>query len=144
MAIVPAGEGLPLNPSTMPAGKLLLQVVAHDGFDSAPSKPLAYENPAQPPVPAILHPMRDVPLDAGGVLHLWGSLAVQPGGDASTAHCLWLVDEEPVGEGREVFSVAPGPGRHRARFVVRSEEGEETMVETEFTCLPRDREPTAG
>lgn len=134
------GQEAPLEPVNLPAGKLLLQVVVHNGFDSAASKPLAYENPVQPPVPAILHPMRDLALDAGGVLHLWGSLAVQPGGDASAWPCRWLVDGMPAGEGREVFAVAPGPGRHMALFVVLGENGEEMAVETEFTCVAVERE----
>jgi hypothetical protein len=50
------------------------------------------------------------------------------------------VDDKPVGEGREVFTVAPEPGRHRARFVARGENGEEVMEETEFTCIAEDRD----
>lgn len=140
MATVSGEQQVALNPSTLPAGKLMLQVVVHNGFDSAASQPFAYENPSQPPVPAILHPLRTFSLEAGGVLHLWGSLALQPGGDANPWRCRWFVDDKPVGEGREVFTVAPEPGRHRARFVARGENGEEVMAETEFTCIAEDRD----
>jgi hypothetical protein len=47
-----------LDPAQLPAGRVLLQAVAHDGFYSAHSAPTPFENETLPPIPAILHPHR--------------------------------------------------------------------------------------
>jgi hypothetical protein len=107
----------------MPAGKVLLQVVAHDGFRSVASETTAVDNAAAPPIPAILHPHPRVPLYSGETLHLWGSVARQPSSPAGGYRYAWTIDGKAAGDGMQVFTDVPPAGTHRCEFSVAGADG---------------------
>jgi hypothetical protein len=122
-----------------PAGKLLLDVLVHDGFHSVSSKPVAFENAVLPPVPAIMHPQNGQILVEGETLCLWGSVAGQPGGAFDDLKYSWSVDGHPAGEVPRVFTSVPEPGPHRCEFTVRSAAGEAlASCSVEFVSLSLD------
>lgn len=112
-----------VDTTQMPSGRLLVQVVVHDGFHSIASKPVPFDNATQPPVPALLSPMEGQELEAGGTLMLWGSIAVQPGAETEGYRYTWLLDGKQAGEGVQWVTVVPPPGKHRAELVVRDAKG---------------------
>jgi hypothetical protein len=101
-----------LDPAHLPSGKILLQVVAHDGFYSAHSSPTAFDNEARPPVLAILHLHPKVRLIAGEPLYLWGSAAGQHGPASEATRFVWKIDGTRGSEGLHVHTVVPPAGRH--------------------------------
>jgi hypothetical protein len=124
----------------LPAGKLLVEVVVHDGFRSVRSKPVPFENPALPPVPAVLHPEAGRELDAGDTLCLWGSVACQPGQRPEAFRYEWLLDGEPAGEELQVFTTVPSGGKHRCELWVKNAAGKRlSSASAKFTSKRRAR-----
>lgn len=113
-----------LDPAQLPAGQLLLQVVAHDGFFSTYSTSTVFDNEMLPPILAILHPHPRRPLIAGEALHLWGSLAGQQALPSAETRFLWTIDGEPAGEGLQVFTTVPPAGTHSCRLAALDAAGE--------------------
>ncbi|MFM0018831.1 hypothetical protein [Paraburkholderia azotifigens] len=131
------GKRAQLDVGHLPVGKLLMEVVVHDGFRSSVSKPVAFENPGAPPVPAILHPHEGRSLVEGETLYLWGSVAVQPGQNPDAFDYVWMLDGKPAGEGLHVFGTVPAAGKHRCELIVRS--GSEQRLRSctvQFTSVP--------
>jgi hypothetical protein len=126
----------------VPAGKLLIDVLVHDGFRSISSEPVAFENGVVPPVPAIMYPQKGRMLVEGETLCLWGSVAGQPGRSLDGLRYSWTLDGQPAGDKRQVFMAVPKPGTHRCEFAVRSATGEILASRSvEFVSLsPEDGE----
>jgi hypothetical protein len=113
-----------LDPVQLPAGHLLLQVVAHDGFHSAYSASTELDNETLPPVPAILNPHPRRPLIAGETLHLWGSAAGQHALPSAETRFVWTIDGQQAGEGLEVYTTVPPAGTHSCSLAVLNEAGQ--------------------
>jgi len=127
-----------LDGQHLPSGKLLLEVVVHDGFRSVRSKPVAFENPALPPVPAVLYPETGRELAAGDSLCLWGSVACQPEQTRDAFRYEWRLDGKAVGKGLEVFTTVPSAGKHRCELLVKNAAGKQVgAANAEFTSKTR-------
>ena len=113
------GDRTTIDASHLPAGRILVQVSAHDGFYSAHSKPAVLVNDVRPPSLAILNPPPGRSLVAGEALHLWGSAAGQPGSSEDDLDFVWSIDDKQIGDELEVFTTVPSPGRHRAKLVCK-------------------------
>jgi hypothetical protein len=128
------GSRSEIDASHLPAGRLLVQVVAHDGFHSVASKPVTFDNAVVPPAPAILHPHKGRRLFAGEALSLWGSVALQDGVSADHFRYAWDLDGKPAGDGLHVMGRVPDAGTHRATFTVRDAKGKVLRsTDVEFT-----------
>lgn len=137
------GEQATIDRGHLPIGKLLIEVIVHDGFRSVSSKPVPFENTYLPPVPAIVHPNDGRTLMAGETLCLWGSVAGQPGQSYDALRYSWKLDGKPVGDGLQVFTVVPSPGSHRCELTVRDEAGKILgSCSVKFTSLSPDNEKT--
>ena len=112
-----------LDAAHLPAGKLLVDVVVHDGFHSTASKPVSFENSAAAPVPAILHPDNGRRVVAGETLYLWGSIAEQPGTSRDDFRYTWTIDGKPAGDSLHVFTRAPAAGSHHCELNVLDAKG---------------------
>ena len=95
----------------LPAGEVLIQIVAHDGFYSQPSEPILIEVPAQVPDITILHPTLEQPLHEGGTMRLWAATTGY-GPDFEGDRYIWSVDGREVGRGLEAWTIAPAAGSH--------------------------------
>lgn len=128
-----------LVPAYLPAGKLLVEVIVHDGFRSIRSKAVAFENAPLPPVPAILHPHPGRTLVAGETLCLWGSAAGQPGHTAEDFRYTWTLDGKAAGTGLQLFIQVPAPGTHRCELIVQNAKGKNLRsANAEFVSLPAE------
>ena len=122
----------------LPAGKLLVEVIVHDGFRSVRSKPVPFENSALAPVPTVLYPEARPEPYARDTLCLWGSVACQPGQTPEDFRYEWLLDDKRVGEGLQVFTTVPPGGKHRCEFRVKNAAGELlSSASAEFTSKGR-------
>jgi hypothetical protein len=100
-----------LDASQLPAGKVLLQVVAHDGFHSTASKPVPLALPARAPQIAILHPQDGHTYQEGQPLRLWGSAATAADDPKAAPRATWLLGRKAIGEGLDTWTSLPA-GEH--------------------------------
>lgn len=112
----------------LPAGMVLLRLLAHDGFSTAESKPIRVELPERAPDVAIMHPADDQELRVGGITQLAGNAVDSEGMPLADESLRWTLDGERVGVGREVWIAAPDAGRHELRLDVRWSGGEESST----------------
>lgn len=124
------GRRAQIDATHIPAGLVLVQVVVHDGFRSVASAPAKYENPVTAPVPAILHPHEGRRLFSGEVLHLWGSVAEQPGPAREDLRYAWTIDGKAAGEELEVYTRVPAPGTHKCELQVLDAKGKRLSAAT--------------
>ena len=109
-----------LNLSHLPPGKVWIQLVAHDGFNSTDSKPVAVDVPTRGPDVAILHPSENRSYLAGQTVRLLCAATSADGSTVSPEGCLWtLDDQEPLGRGLELWIKAPSAGKHRLQLEVK-------------------------
>jgi hypothetical protein len=126
---------------TLPSGRLVFRLLAHDGFHSVTrvSRPVVV--PPRPPIVSILSPQAGRPFFAGAPLRMWGAITEDDGAPADPSAGEWLVDGRPVARGADVWIAAPAPGAHRCTFIVRGRGGT-ARVEGELRTLdPRETDP---
>ena len=134
------GTRATLDSQLLPAGKLLLEVVIHDGWRSVRSKPVPFENPELPPVPVVLHPDAGRELDEGQTLCLWGSVACQRGQTPESFHYQWLLDGKTVGDELQLYTTVPAAGKHRCELWVKNRAGKRLCsANAEFTSKRRTK-----
>jgi hypothetical protein len=124
-----AGEGLP-------AGKILVRVLVHDGFSTVASEPVEVKVPERAPSAAILHPRDGQTLLAGQTLQLWAAATDQAGLPVAEEACRWVLDDKPVGFGTEVWIAAPRPGEHTVTVTVAGPGGEAEVTSRFITVDP--------
>lgn len=116
------GDGVVVDAGALPAGAVELRVLAHDGFTTAVSETVRVEVPARAPSVAIMHPVDDQTLPAGGALQLWAAV---PGVDVGRdAEIRWVLDGHEVAAGEEAWVEAPEAGAHKLELLVRTGDGE--------------------
>lgn len=108
---------LPL--STLPGGRLLVRLLAHDGFYTAVSEARRLELPERAPEVAILHPQSGQTLAAGQAMQLAGAAIDGAGVPLASEAFTWTLDGQPAGSGREVWSTSPAEGEHQLALDVR-------------------------
>jgi hypothetical protein len=117
------GRRAVIDAAHLPAGKLQVEVVLHNGFHSTRSKPVTFQNALIAPVPAILHPHEGRRLVAGETLYLWGSVAEQQGSSRDFRYA-WTIDGKAAGQGLQVFTRVPSEGTHHCELSVGNAKGE--------------------
>jgi hypothetical protein len=101
-----------VSAAALPAGNVILDAVAHDGFSEAVSEPVEIRLPRRAPEVAILHPVDRLTIQAGRPLRLHGA-ATEPGGEhVAPERCVWRIDRKQVANGLDVFVPAPPAGDH--------------------------------
>src|SRR5918994_1470137 len=101
-----------VSAAALPAGNVILDAVAHDGFSEAVSEPVEIRMPRRAPELAILHPVDRLTIQAGRPLRLHGA-ATEPGGEpVAPERCVWRIDRKQVAKGLDVFVPAPPAGDH--------------------------------
>lgn len=118
--------------SHLPAGELVFRVMAHDGFSSARAEARGMKMPERAPGLAILHPTPGSMIAQGTPLRLWAAVDLRNGQRIEAGACEWVLDEEQVGMGPDLFVTAPKAGRHTALISVKARAGfAEAKVEFE-------------
>lgn len=123
------GNEARLDASQLPAGNVLLQVVAHDGFFSSASRPVEVSSPGRAPVAMILHPVDGHTYAAGQTVRLWGSVSGPEGEAVASERAVWLLDGNEIARGLDAWATLD-PGEHKLTLLVESEAGsaEATVV----------------
>ncbi len=126
---------------TLPSGRLVFRLLAHDGFHSTgrPSRPVVV--PRRPPIVSILSPTAGRPFFADAPLRLWAAVTEDDGAPDDPTACEWLVDGRPVARGADVWIVGPNPGEHRCTLIVRGRGGTARAETTLRTLDPRETDP---
>jgi len=109
----------------MLSGRIEIEVIAHDGFNSASAMPVTVSIPKRAPVPVILHPCRDDSLVAGRMIRLWGNAVLCNGDYAKPATLTWKIDGKRVGEGDDIWVTAPAPGSHECALSAKDGNGQQ-------------------
>jgi hypothetical protein len=132
------GQRAEVDLATLPAGKVSLRLLAHDGFFTAASEPVSLEIPQRPPTAAILHPRDGSRMEAGSVLRLWGTGTNGSGRSAEPGFARWLIDGYEVARGLDVFVTAPGEGKHRCTLIIEAgRDLAEATITFETVAVPR-------
>jgi hypothetical protein len=133
LAVGLGGGAATLDPSAIPAKRVRIQVVAHDGFRTVAAETEPVELPERAPGVAILHPGDGQTLQVGAPLHLWGT----PLGTESAGEAVWYVDGSEVSRGFDAWSAMPAPGRHEIEL--RSDTGASASVRITVGQPPVER-----
>ena len=107
----------------MPAGRVGIRLLAHDGFFTAQSEVLYVELPERAPEVAIVHPRNDQTLRAGYAMQVAGNATDSAGYPLPPDRLVWLLDGQAVGRGREIWLDAPRAGRHQLTLEVDWQQG---------------------
>lgn len=134
-----------VDTGAIPAGEVVLDAVAHDGFSTSVSEPVVVKLPARRPEVAILHPYDRRTLQAGRTLRLQGMATDAGGAAVPSERCVWRIDGKEVATGLDVFVVAPDEGEHTVTFTVESKGGRGQASARLFTVGPgRDERDEGG
>jgi hypothetical protein len=121
-------DGESLLPLTgLPAGRVWVRLLAHDGFFTTTTDPMAVEVPEQRPWPAVLYPGNDALVPALVEMDALGSAVDQAGNPIPDERLEWTLDGERLGRGRTA-TVRAEPGHHRLSLRVIDTEAEHTVM----------------
>jgi hypothetical protein len=126
------GNQATFDAMSLPAGRIELRLLVSDGFHTTRSATVNVKISPQAPMVCIMTPRQGANVIAGETMRLWGAVTVL--GDERVyerAKATWYIDNRPVGDGLDLFVVAPPKGRHRARLNV-SVKGRRTEASAEF------------
>lgn len=134
------GEKAQFDPKMLPSGKVMLQLVAHDGFFSNYSKPVGIEIRKYPPEATILHPGGGYTYMEGQTLRLWGMVAQEGQTNPSNVKAVWYLGRKKIAKGLDT-STTFKPGKHALTLQVEGEGGKgKTSVTIEVTKRPKQKE----
>ena len=137
-------QGHQFDISTLPEGKLVFRLLAHDGFFTATAESKTVKVPGRPPVVSILHPQEGPVLIAGQPMRLWGTASTSTGERVKSDQCSWRIDGKDVARGIDTVVDAPSKGEHRCTLTVESPQGK-AEAEVRFqTVDAADPEPPSG
>jgi hypothetical protein len=141
LAVGLAGDGHRFSAETLPSGRLVFRLLAHDGFHSVSrlSRPIVVRR--RPPIVSILSPAAGRPFFASAPLRLWAAVTEDDGAPADPTACEWLVDGRPAARGADVWITAPDPGEHRCTLIVRGRGGRARAATSLRTLDPRETDP---
>jgi hypothetical protein len=133
-----SGETAEIDAPMLPAGKVRLQLVAHDGFFSDFSKPFSLAMPERPPAVSILHPTDGYSYQAGHAVRLWGAAASADAKATDPAQALWVIGKKRIAEGLDAWTTFE-PGEHVLKLEVETRAGKASaQVKIKVTEAPKD------
>lgn len=134
------GQSASLDARGLPAGELLIRLLASDGFFTATSEPIAIKVPERPTQASIISPRSGQTLTHPGSLRLWGMATAASGDTEQDEDARWLIDEREVATGLDAYVSTPPPGDHQATLMIRGPEGSVTLsVDFTVVQLPVER-----
>jgi hypothetical protein len=112
------GNAASVDVSQLPAGPVRFELLANDGFHTAraTTEPVVLQEKA--PSVAILYPADGQQVYPDRLVHLAGSAARHSGAAIDPASARWFIDDQPVGNGLDLWVENPGAGRHTVRLEV--------------------------
>ena len=139
------GDSAAVDAPFLPPGRVLVQLVAHDGFFSNASTPVVVVVPGRVPDVAIFHPREGHTYLAGQTIRLWCAATHAQGSTVAGERCVWSIDGKEIGRGRDVWIKAPRAGDHVVSLRAADEHGEaETKVAFKTVMAPKAPSPRRG
>ncbi len=132
-----------IDPDQLPEGKVMLHVVAHDGYYSTTSKAIAITLPRRGPSVAILHPVDGHDYSEGQTLRLWGSIAGAGGREVSPKRFVWFAGKKEIAQGLDTW-VTLDPGRHKLTLRVEGSFGTIEVASTITVTSRRNADRSGG
>lgn len=108
---------------TLPPGRVLIDAVVHDGFDTAVSDAVDVEIPSVGPSVTILHPYEHRIFEVGQTMRLQGIVTAQGSRKAEPRRARWRIDGVEVATELDAFVTAPESGSHEVTLRVTTDEG---------------------
>ena len=99
--------------SGLPSGSIQVRMLLNDGFETAISKPTTVRIPSRPMQAVILSPREGETLVVGRPLRLWANAIGPDGEPLDDERASWVVDDNEVGRGLDIWTEMPPPGEHR-------------------------------
>jgi hypothetical protein len=131
------GESAKVDASGLPSGRVLVRMLASDGFFTVESEPVAVSIPGRPPVVSIFNPRNGQRLVAGRPIRLWGAVSTVTGDPVKVQRAVWILDGENVAEGLDVFVELPPEGEHRLTLAIEvDKERTERAVRFRTVAVP--------
>ena len=125
-----------VDASGLPSGSIQAANLLNDGFETAVSKPTTVRIPSRPMQAVILSPREGETLVVGRPLRLWANAIGPDGEPLDDERASWVVDDNEVGRGLDIWTEMPPPGEHRVRLVLRPE----GSVELTFRSVDPERD----
>jgi hypothetical protein len=124
----------------LPPGRLLVQLIAHDGFYSTASENVEVQVPERGPEVSILHPRSTRTYVEGQTLRLVCAATSADGSIVDPQGCVWTLNgSKEIGRGIEAWIEAPKAGKHRAKVTVQDSHGTtEAVVRFETIAMPAE------
>lgn len=132
------GEKASFDPRMLQSGRVMLQLVVHDGFFSTYSEPVQVKLQKYPPNVAILHPIDGHTYMEGQTLRLWGMVAGNEELNLPAREATWLLDKKKIAQGIDTW-ITLEPGKHILALHVEGE-GEIGKAKVKITVIkyPKD------
>ncbi|MDQ3686745.1 MAG: hypothetical protein M3430_14275, partial [Acidobacteriota bacterium] len=121
------GEAL-LPLTGLPAGRVGVRLLAHDGFFTAESEVLAVDLPERAPEVAILYPRNGHTLRLSQPIQVSGNATDTAGNPLPAERLTWALNGRVIGRGRELWLTPPNAGRHELTLEVDWKEGKARSV----------------
>lgn len=130
-----------LEAGLLPSGRVLIRLLAGDGFYTAVSQPVAVQVPGRGPAVSILAPREDQTFVAGESIRLWGAATRSNGEPVADNGAHWLLNGKAVGKGLDLFITAPAVGEYSLTLVVTAD-GKKAEHGAKFKTVkvPKERE----
>jgi hypothetical protein len=112
------GNSVNLEPRNLPSGKVMFQVLAHDGFSTIVGTTDLIQLDPQPPQVIILYPKRSSRVYAEKQIHLWGVASLFEVAEIPWDAYIWYLNDEQVAKGQDTWIDNPGSGKHQIRLEV--------------------------
>lgn len=112
------GGSATIGVEQLPSGSVRFELLANDGFHTVRAMTDVAMLPAKPPAVSILYPSAGARVYGDRLIHLWGSASSFTGVPIHADAAEWFIDDQPVGNGLDLWVENCGEGRHRVRLQV--------------------------
>lgn len=102
----------------LPSGNVRFELLANDGFHTVRAMTDVVMLPAKPPAVTILYPGAGARVYGDRLIHLWGSVSSFTGAGIDADAAEWFIDDQPVGNGLDLWVENCGTGHHHVRLQV--------------------------
>jgi hypothetical protein len=118
-----------VDSTAVASGRIVLRLLASDGFHTAKSRNVALTIPKRAPAISILAPGADETLVAGNPIRLYGAATNDNDAPVADKDATWSIDGKIVGRGLDIFVAAPAAGTHELTLSVKdgSKKGEHSI-----------------
>jgi len=110
------------------SGNVLVQLLAHDGFTTTASEPIAIEISRRPYSAVIMRPQTGRRLIAGRTMRMWEVVTESTGEPVEDIRVHWLINGEETAGQLDAWVAAPPAGDHECTLVVDGETAVQSTV----------------